>query len=623
MQLKATAAAVAAALSLLVPAQYACAASIKKVEFYGMPAPATNEQKTDIYSSAKLRVTYTDGTSRAYPLAYQELMGTTDLVDGQMVGGLYDHVDAPIDDANGQLASDAPDANSLIKVAGMFGSNPWRNNALALVTQYEYKELPPEGQTGSFWSKLPATMSLAMIDQSKANGTLKVTRYSPVSFADVNGLWIPCAGSLSPWNTHLSSEEYEPDAKVREGGAKAADSDDGTDIASFSQYYFGDAAAANAYDYGLVPEVRVKRDGKASVVKHRALGRFARELADVMPDRRTAYMGDDGKNTGLFMFVADRENDLSKGTLYAGKWQQTSTANGGAANLQWIKLGSASDADIQKMVDDGIQFSDLFDVSLTDPSDATYMKVLTYTGTEWLRLKPGMEKAAAFLETRRYAALLGATTEFSKMEGVTHDERKGAGFNAKAYVVISRVEKGMADTAGDIQLPENQAGAVYELRLRGGRMDSEGNPIPSSYAAATMTSVPGLLGGWFGRDTAGKEIKDAEGNACQQDKLCGPDNIKFSPAMRTLFVGEDTSRRNNNYVWAYNVDTGKLSRILSVPRAAEATGLQVVENLNGYGYIMSNFQHPGDAALLDLLNQKWKDRKRAAIGYIGPLPAFK
>ena len=38
----------------------------------------------------------------------------------------------------------------------------------------------------------------------------------------------------------------------------------------------------------------------------------------------------------------------------------------------------------------------------------------------------------------------------------------------------------MADTAGDIQLPENQAGAVYELRLRGGRMDSEGNPIPAA-----------------------------------------------------------------------------------------------------------------------------------------------
>jgi uncharacterized protein len=40
-------------------------------------------------------------------------------------------------------------------------------------------------------------------------------------------------------------------------------------------------------------------------------------------------------------------------------------------------------------------------VSNTDPGDATYTKVTTYNGTEWLQLKPGIEKAAAFLETRR------------------------------------------------------------------------------------------------------------------------------------------------------------------------------------------------------------------------------
>jgi uncharacterized protein len=69
------------------------------------------------------------------------------------------------------------------------------------------------------------------------------------------------------------------------------------------------------------------------------------------------------------------------------------------------------------MVDGGIKFGDIFDVSNADPGDATHKKIKTYTGTEWLRLKPWMEKAAAFLETRRYAALLGATTEFAKMEG--------------------------------------------------------------------------------------------------------------------------------------------------------------------------------------------------------------
>ncbi len=33
------------------------------------------------------------------------------------------------------------------------------------------------------------------------------------------------------------------------------------------------------------------------------------------------------------------------------------------------------------------------------------------------RPQPNMEKAAAFLETRRYGAILGGTTEWSKLEG--------------------------------------------------------------------------------------------------------------------------------------------------------------------------------------------------------------
>ena len=33
-------------------------------------------------------------------------------------------------------------------------------------------------------------------------------------FSAVNGLWIPCTESLSRWNTHLGSEEYERDARL-------------------------------------------------------------------------------------------------------------------------------------------------------------------------------------------------------------------------------------------------------------------------------------------------------------------------------------------------------------------------------------------------------------------------
>jgi hypothetical protein len=142
------------------------------------------------------------------------------------------------------------------------------------------------------------------------------------------------------------------------------------------------------------------------------------------------------------------------------------------------------------------------------------------------------------------------------------------------------------------------------------------------------------VGGWSTK-------LDAEGNACNQTQICGPDNIVYVDKIRTLFIGEDTSRRNNNYVWAFNIDDKRLTRILSTPMYAEATGLMAATDYNGHAYVMSNFQHAGDgkfdgtsgykgsdaAAVGAAINQKWGNRKKAAIGYLGTtkgaLPAFK
>jgi hypothetical protein len=40
-----------------------------------------------------------------------------------------------------------------------------------------------------------------------------VTEMGVVDFSATGGIWTPCAGSVSPWNTHLGSEEYEPNAR--------------------------------------------------------------------------------------------------------------------------------------------------------------------------------------------------------------------------------------------------------------------------------------------------------------------------------------------------------------------------------------------------------------------------
>lgn len=626
MKLKTAALAVFAALNTGSLFMSATAAT---VEFIGMDAPSTSNEKSDVYTKAKIKYTYGNGNSRTYALKYHQLMATTQKINDKLVGGLFDSNDAPLEDNDGQMASDAPDGTSLLKIKGLTSSNPAQYSPLALVTQFEYKELPPNDgvSTGEFWSKLPSSMGVARVDQNKRNGKLTVTDYDNISFSGVKGGWIHCGSTMSAWNTHLSSEEYEPDAKTRMGLEKAAGSDDGTDINSFSQYYFGDATVANPYHYGLVPEVTIDSEGKSSVVKHYATGRFAREMLELASDHRTAISGDDGKNTGLFMFVADQATKLSAGSLYAAKVTQTSADNGGSYDLQWIRLGHATDAEIQTYVDSGIKFSDIFEVSNVDPNDPSYTKVLTYTGTEWLKLKPGMEQAAAFLETRRYAALMGATIEFSKMEYIAFNAK-----DKKFYLTISRVEAGMSDLVGDIMVARNDGGIILEMETMSGLKDTSGNAINSNFAGTKLKSIPELVGGWNGG------IKDAEGNQCSQDKLCGPDNIRYVDSIRTLFVGEDTSRRNNNYVWAFNIDTRKLSRILSVPMGAEATGLSVIPGYNNRAYILSNFQHPGSGdissytgadkdAVLSAINKKWDNKKKAAIGYVGiasgALPSLK
>ena len=599
------------------------------IEFVGMTAPSTAAERADAYTTAQAIVSYSDGTTKTVDLAYNQLYGTTDYLGGVTAGGLVDVngnplLDTSVPAVSSQFVSDAPDGQSLMQVAGADAASLGvSGNPLFLVTHFEYVTADNSG--ASAYGKLPMTMGLSTIDQDKSTGMLTVVDYQNIDMSGVNGLWTPCAGSLSPWNTHLGSEEYEPDARAYE-----ADPTTGP-YTPFTVQYYGNTQTALPYHYGAVPEVTVSATGATSVVKHYSLGRIAREMAEVMPDQRTVYMGDDGGYTGLFMFVADTAGDLSAGTLYAAKWTQTSAINVGTADITWIKLGHATDTEIETLISSGgaggtpIAFSDIFLASSTDPLDATYTKVRTNNGVEWLKLNTGMETAAAFLETRRYAAYLGATTEFNKMEGVTVNQA-----DKKLYIAISYVEKGMVagyaatDPADDIQLTKVSSGAVYELAMTGGQSDSNtATAIDSVWVGTSMT------GTIWGTDLASA---DAAGNTSDVDAIANPDNVKFAEKARTLFIGEDSGRHVNNFMWAYNVDTGKLSRLLSLPAGAESTGLQTVEDMNGFAYVMSNFQHPGDyigsmdatlqSQVDPLINAQWLNKKKAAVGYLSGIPAI-
>jgi len=230
---------------------------------------------------------------------------------------------------------------------------------------------------------------------------------------------------------------------------------------------------------------------------------------------------------------------------------------------------------------------------------------------------PGMEKAAAFLETHRYASLVGASTAFTKMEGTTVNIKDKIAYSALQNCQTSMVAgNALNDPAKGVALAAAvNAGAVMALKLQGGVKDTLGAAINSEWMPVNTKAL-----------LVGKDITaDAIGNTADPTIIGNPDNLKFSEKMRTLFIGEDSSQHVNNFLWAYNVDTKTLSRVMSIPAGGESTGLHAVDELNGWTYVMSNFQHAGDwggihnnvkATLEPLINANYKNKFGSAVGYL-------
>ena len=598
-------------------------ASFVSASFTSTPARtlANTAQMATTTVGSSLNLNFSDGSQQSYKLSYQPFFVTGDLVsDGKggkvLSGGYYDINNKPIMDTTvagkeRQFFSDSPDGTSLLTVpnANVPGV---KGNPVFAVVQFEYTTWAQDGVTGMY-GKLPSPIAVLTLDQDPSTGKLSLVKYHNVDTSSVNGLWITCGASLSPWGTHLSSEEYEPNAFTAATDAQ---------FKAFSKNLYGSETAANPYNYGHMPEVTVNPDGTASIKKHYNLGRISHELVQVMPDNRTVFMGDDATNSGYFVFVADKEKDLSAGTLYVAKvgagFSIDPTAP--AAPLSWIKLGSATSAEIKTLATT-LKPTDIMSVSTTDPQDGSYTKVNANGKTEWIKLMPGMEKAAAFLETHRYAALVGASMGFSKMEGTTVNVKDKVAYSALQNCVSSMVAGNAYNTVGNgVSIPKAlNAGAVMALNLKGGLKDTSGTSINSEWMPVDTKAL-----------ITGEDITaDALGNTANPEKIANPDNLKFSETLRTLFIGEDSSQHVNNFLWAYNIDTKVLSRIMSIPAGGESTGLHAVDELNGWTYIMSNFQHAGDwlsihnnvkSTLDPLVKANYKDKFGAAVGYLTAEP---
>lgn len=556
-------------------------ASAQSISFSAVPFAADDAAKRAVLATASAKI---DGVD--VPLAFHTFARSGDMHGDVAFGQLLTLDGKPIDGA----ISKNPDFTSLLP----------KNGKLYSVTQFE---------------EAPGGLMLTELAQD-ADGNLTAVSSKPIDTSKVGGIWQPCAGSVTTWGTHLGSEEYPDNARTTEDAKEVKDIEEdtlpmarlfGLDPATMTLDAF--RAVFNPYKYGFATETTVSDAGDASVVKHYAMGRLSMEMANVMPDKKTAYISNDGTNVALYRFVADKEGDLSAGQLYALKWNQTSADNGGAATVEWIDLGHADDASVQAGIDKGVKFSDLFDVAEFN-ADGSCPEGFTGSNAdgnmECLKVKDGMDMLASRLETTRYASIKGATTEFRKMEGQAFDPATNT-----MFLAMTQVAKGMLDAdaktdlvgRNDIRLAKNDCGAVYALKL--------GADFAATEIKALVTGMP--------KEYAA-DAPEA-GNTCDIDGIASPDNLTFLTGMNTLIIAEDTDAHQNDVIWAHDMATGAMTRIFSTPYGSEATSVDYYPNVNGHAYLMAVVQHPFGETDEDKL--KTADEANAYVGYIGPFPAAK
>lgn len=568
---------------------FSVAAELTDIEFNEVKVPLSDTEKRAINASDGVKI-----SGKEYKIGYNIIMRSGDKVGDEIFGALYD--------INGKLIT-TKDGSPRISNDNDFSSLHTYGDKIFMISHFETR---------------PAAMYITELNQDKTTGKLSPVNTKNIDFSKFGGLWVPCAGSVTPWGTHLGSEEYEPDARmIKENG------EGGEYYNLMAEYFGGDLTKVNPYNYGWTPEVKIINEkGDVNVTKHYAMGRIAHELSYVMPDRKTVILSDDGTNTGLFMFIADKAGDLSSGVLYAAKWHQTGDQNGGSANLEWISLGNANDNEIKKEIDKGIKFSDIFDMAefkddiCPDGFTATKANVDSNqeTAPECIKLKHGMEKIASRLESRRYAAIKGATTEFRKMEGITYNNDLN-----EIYIGMSEINKGMEsfkskgkdslkyDVKGvdDIRLLHNTCGAVYRLTLK------KDDKIGSNFVPDVMS---GMIAGKYA--TTGDKL-----NTCDLNGLANPDNVTYINGTGTLIIGEDTgSGHQNDYIWSYDIQKDRLTRILTTPYGSETTSPYYYNNIGGFGYIIAVVQHPYGESDEDRLQNS--SDARAYTGYIGPFPVI-
>jgi len=609
-------------ISISVPSYTRENKIIDDIEFENISLPKNEKEKKEIRISPYAKVKYSDNTEKKYKLEYKDVIRSKDKIGNNIVGLLYNQKREPLYDKNNSfLIDNDTDGLSILK----------DRNDFYLLTHFET-------YPGSiYYGKL-----------KKINNDYKLQYFKNIDFSQVGGTMLNCASFTTSWNTHLSAEEDYFFDSVRFDTKTKSISDIHVEdcnksnnnenefcnvVDRIQNKYLTNKNDFSNYNYGYILEVGIKNDKNfiKNNLKHYVMGKGTPEIAMVMPDNKTVYITDDGDFRGLYLFIADKERDLSKGTLYIAKWEQISSENNGKANLKWIKLAHSSDSEIKKIIDKKINFSDIFELGNKEDIGKNGFKEIKAGDINpiVIRIRDGKNgstiskkfkdyneliKAASFLETRRYGAYLGGTTEFQKEEGITYDKDKNL-----IYLAMSSISKGMEDNSSGleneeqnhIRLPKNICGTIYKIKL------------DNNYKG---TFIEELISG----KVIDKNNPEAKENYCDTNSIANPDNIRYI-GKNILMIAEDTSTHSVPYVWAYNTKSKKLFRVMTGPVGSEFSGMFMSLDDKRNNNIFLTIQHPfsnlsinafGEKINYNIINEANEEDKRSHIGYIYGLPSF-
>lgn len=462
------------------------------------------------YSGPGIQIPAEDARDKVHAAGDYVVLGTSgdEMGDGKLLGGVYDS------EGGLMFISNDVDYNAFV---------PLSDNEAYLYTAFEGAS-----------RKGVSTISRLKLERQGGRWTTNLAESKAVDFSSIEGAWVLCFGSTTPWGTELLAEEYyffntalwnhpaNHDEDERPGFAGG--NDVSYHMPKMMDRHLG--RISNPYRYGYMIEMGDLTADQPSLERRYAMGRFSHENGIVMGDGRTVYLSDDdspkytdaryNSNSGgvFFKFVADRARDMSSGTLYAAKATQDAGTDPRTTgfSIEWVKMAHGDDATIEGWIDEyeGIgpdryvegQSNFVSDADVWNWAEGKAGNDLNGDGT----VGAYPDDRPAFLESRKAAAALGATYEWNKMEGVTAD-------GENVYLAISEVGISMDASWG--HAPWNT----------GARDESDGGMI-----ALDVEGCGGVYAGPIGPDYNISRLEPAVmgksgETGCDPDRIANPDNV--------------------------------------------------------------------------------------------------